>query len=46
MTTTENPYLVGNYAPVADEVTAYDLPVIGEIPAELEGVTCATGRTR
>jgi carotenoid cleavage dioxygenase len=32
-----NRYLAGNYAPVADEVTAFDLPVIGEIPTELEG---------
>jgi len=36
-TATENRYLQGNYGPVADEVTAFDLPVIGEIPAELEG---------
>ncbi|TFV55335.1 9-cis-epoxycarotenoid dioxygenase [Mycobacterium sp. PS03-16] len=27
----------GNYAPVADELTAFDLPVEGEIPADLEG---------
>ncbi len=32
-----NQYLAGNYAPVESEVTAHDLPVIGEIPAELEG---------
>lgn len=32
-----NAYLVGNYAPVAEEVTAYDLPVEGELPPELEG---------
>lgn len=31
------PYLAGNYAPVAAEVTAFDLPVTGSIPAELEG---------
>jgi carotenoid cleavage dioxygenase len=36
-TSTENRYLAGNFAPVADEVTAFDLPVIGEIPTELEG---------
>lgn len=30
-------YLTDNYAPVTDEVTAFDLPVIGEIPADLEG---------
>jgi carotenoid cleavage dioxygenase len=32
-----SPYLSGNYAPVADEVTAFDLPVIGELPADLNG---------
>ena len=34
---TENIYLQDNYAPVADETTAFDLPVKGEIPAELRG---------
>jgi carotenoid cleavage dioxygenase-like enzyme len=33
----ENPYLQGNFAPVAEEVTAFDLPVSGQIPSELEG---------
>ena len=33
----ENPYLAGNLAPVEAEVTAFDLPVVGQIPAELEG---------
>ena len=28
----ENQYLAGNMAPVAEEVTAFDLPVIGELP--------------
>jgi len=32
-----NPYLTGNYAPVAEEVTAFDLPVIGELPTDLNG---------
>ncbi len=32
-----NLYLEGNYAPVADEVTAFDLQVIGELPPELNG---------
>jgi carotenoid cleavage dioxygenase-like enzyme len=32
-----NPYLAGNYAPVTEELTAFDLPVDGTIPAELEG---------
>jgi 8'-apo-carotenoid 13,14-cleaving dioxygenase len=30
-------YLSENYAPVTDEVTAFDLPVIGELPNELNG---------
>jgi carotenoid cleavage dioxygenase len=32
-----NPYLSGNFAPVEDELTAFDLPVAGEIPRELAG---------
>lgn len=32
-----NRYLEGPYGPVADEVTAVDLAVIGELPTELEG---------
>tara|TARA_B110000438_G_scaffold174009_1_gene166288 strand:+ start:1377 stop:2732 length:1356 start_codon:yes stop_codon:yes gene_type:complete len=32
-----NPYLSGAMAPVAEEVTAYDLPVTGTLPPELEG---------
>ena len=32
-----NRYLEGSMAPVADEVTAVDLPVTGTIPEELEG---------
>ena len=32
-----NRYLTGNYAPVAEEVTAFDLSVIGELPPELNG---------
>jgi len=26
-----SPYLSGNYGPVTDEVTAFDLPVVGEL---------------
>ena len=33
----ENAYLSGNFAPVEEEVTAFDLDVTGEIPKELEG---------
>ena len=32
-----NPFLQGNFAPVVTETTAFDLPVEGEIPQELEG---------
>jgi carotenoid cleavage dioxygenase len=34
---TDNPYLSGNFAPVAKEVTAFDLRVTGTIPRELSG---------
>jgi carotenoid cleavage dioxygenase-like enzyme len=30
-------YLAGNYAPVAEEITATDLEVLGELPKELNG---------
>jgi carotenoid cleavage dioxygenase len=30
-------HLRGNYAPVPDELTEYDLPVEGAIPPELDG---------
>lgn len=33
----ENPYLAGNFAPVHEEVTSFDLPVTGALPAELSG---------
>ncbi len=32
-----NPYLEGSMAPVLEELTAFDLPVTGVIPKELEG---------
>lgn len=32
-----NQYLEGNFAPVTEEVTAFDLPVEGRIPEELTG---------
>src|SRR5438105_414914 len=37
MTVVENRYLVGNYAPVADEVTCADLRVSGSLPEALCG---------
>jgi carotenoid cleavage dioxygenase-like enzyme len=36
-------HLRGNYAPVSDEVTAFDLQVIGEVPAELNGLYVRNG---
>jgi carotenoid cleavage dioxygenase-like enzyme len=39
-----NPFwLTGNYAPVKDETTAYDLKVTGSIPPELDGRYFKTG---
>lgn len=35
--TVRNRYLEGNFAPVTEEITAFDLPVEGEIPTELAG---------
>jgi carotenoid cleavage oxygenase len=32
-----NRYLQGNFAPVTEEVTAFDLPTTGAIPAEISG---------
>jgi carotenoid cleavage dioxygenase len=36
-TAVENRYLVGNFAPVKDELTVTDLPVDGTVPQELNG---------
>ena len=38
-----NPYLAGPYGPVTREVEAVDLPVIGEIPADLAGLYVRNG---
>lgn len=35
--TTSSIYLSGDYGPVTEEVTAFDLEVIGQLPAELNG---------
>ena len=32
-----NPYLIGNMAPVEQEVTAFDLPITGSVPRDLDG---------
>ncbi len=39
----ENPYLMGPYAPVDQEIEAADLEVIGEIPADLQGLYVRNG---
>jgi carotenoid cleavage dioxygenase-like enzyme len=41
--TGQNPYLVGPYAPTYDEVTVTDLEVVGEIPADLNGIYVRNG---
>jgi carotenoid cleavage dioxygenase-like enzyme len=33
----KNRFLDGSFAPVAEEITAFDLPVTGQLPAELTG---------
>src|SRR3954466_2467075 len=38
-----NPYLAGPYAPVGVEIEAVNLPVIGEIPRDLDGVYLRNG---
>ncbi len=41
-----NPYLLGVFAPVRDELTLDDLEVIGEIPTDLNGVYLRNGPNR
>lgn len=38
-----DPYLSGNFAPTFTEITAHDLPVIGELPSDLAGMFIRTG---
>ncbi len=38
-----NPYLEGNFAPVRSEITADDLPIIGELPPNLNGMFVRNG---
>ncbi len=42
----QNPYLLGLFAPVRDEITTDDLEVIGEIPRDLNGVYLRNGPNR
>ena len=41
--TGDNPYLMDGYAPVDTEIDAEDLEVIGEIPADLNGLYVRNG---
>ena len=41
--TTDNPHLMGGYAPVDTEISASDLEVIGEIPSDLQGLYVRNG---
>ena len=38
-----SPYLREGFAPVADEIVAADLPVVGEIPRDLDGLMVRNG---
>ncbi|MEO1374534.1 MAG: carotenoid oxygenase family protein [Cyanobacteria bacterium J06635_10] len=38
-----NPFLDGNFAPVREEITANDLKIIGELPADLSGMFVRNG---
>ncbi|EDX77091.1 Retinal pigment epithelial membrane protein [Coleofasciculus chthonoplastes PCC 7420] len=42
-TTTVNPFLAGNFAPVQNEITADELTVIGELPQDLSGMFVRNG---
>ncbi|MBA3906708.1 MAG: carotenoid oxygenase family protein [Pseudonocardiales bacterium] len=42
----QNPYLLGLFAPVVDEIVADDLEVVGEIPRDLNGVYLRNGPNR
>jgi carotenoid cleavage dioxygenase-like enzyme len=43
MTATLNPYLADNFAPVQTELTVNDLPVLGELPPDLDGMFVRNG---
>ena len=42
---TSNPFLTGNFAPVPDETTAFELSVRGRVPDELAGRLLRIGPT-
>ena len=43
MTATLNPYLADNFAPIQTELTINELPVLGELPPELNGMFVRNG---
>lgn len=43
MTATLNPYLTDNFAPVQTELTVDNLPILGELPPELNGMFVRNG---
>ena len=43
MTTTLNAYLADNFAPIRSELTVDDLPILGELPPELNGMFVRNG---
>jgi carotenoid cleavage dioxygenase len=43
MTAILNPYLAGNFAPIHTELTVDELPVLGELPPELNGMFVRNG---
>ncbi|TAE58625.1 MAG: 9-cis-epoxycarotenoid dioxygenase [Nostocales cyanobacterium] len=43
VTTIKNPYLDGNFAPIATEITTDDLKIIGELPPDLSGMFVRNG---
>nr|AGK38338.1 lignostilbene-alpha,beta-dioxygenase-like protein [Nostoc sp. 'Peltigera membranacea cyanobiont'] len=38
-----SPYLTGNFSPIQTEITANDLPIIGELPTDLSGIFVRNG---
>jgi carotenoid cleavage dioxygenase len=43
VTPVRNPYLLGNFRPVREEITVLDLPVTGTVPDHLDGRYARTG---
>ncbi|NET70703.1 MAG: 9-cis-epoxycarotenoid dioxygenase [Sphaerospermopsis sp. SIO1G2] len=43
ISTTTNPFLDGNFAPINQEITTQDLKIIGELPPDLSGIFVRNG---